>query len=206
MPFGLTNAPATFQNMMNHIFHDMIDLGLLAYMDDLLVYAKTIEKHDRIIQEVLRRLRANRLAVSPDKCVWRTHTVEFLGYLVGQDGIKMSPLKIEAVLEWKTPGTLTEVQSFLGFANFYRRFIQDYSRVARPLTELAKGSTKDWKWTPKADRAFTELKERFTSAPILAHFGPEKEVIVETDTSNFALGAVLSQHDEGNCLHPVAFH
>jgi len=120
MPFGLANVPATMQDMMSHIFHDMIDLGLLAYMDDLLVYAKTIEEHDKIVQEVLKRLHVNRLAVSPDKCVWRTHEVEFRGYLVGRDGIKMSPAKIEAVLEWNTPGTLTEVQSFLGFANATR--------------------------------------------------------------------------------------
>lgn len=206
MPFGLTNTPATFQDTTYHIFWDMIDLGLLAYMDELLVYAKTVEERDKIVREVLKRLRENKLAVSPDKCVWCTTEVEFLGYLVCRNGIKMSPAKIEAVLEWKTPGTLTEVQSFLGFANFYRHFIQDYSQTACPLTELTKGSAKDWKWTPEADQTFTELKERFTSAPILAHFDPKQVVIVETDPLDFALGLVLSQRDTENRFHPVAFH
>jgi hypothetical protein len=206
MPFGLTNAPATFQDMMNHVFRDMIDLGLLVYMDDLLIYAKTAEEHDEIVREVLGRLQKHKLAVSPEKCVWRVTEVEFLGYIIGRDGIKMSPEKVEAVLEWKSPSSLTEVQSFLGFANFYRRFIQDYSRVARPLTELTKSSAKDWSWNPEAEHAFQELKNRFTSAPILAHFDPQKSVIIETDASDFALGAVLSQRDQENRLHPVAFH
>ena len=99
MPFGLMNAPATFQDMMNHIFCDIIDLGLLVYMDDLLIYAKTAEEHDNIVREVLKRLQLNKLAVSPEKCVWRQQEVEFLGYLVGREGIKMSPEKVEAVLE-----------------------------------------------------------------------------------------------------------
>jgi hypothetical protein len=206
MPFGLTNAPSTFQDMMNHIFRDMIDLGLLAYMDDLLIYADTIERHDEIVQEVLRRLTKNRLAISPEKCVWRTQEVEFLGYIINKDGIKMSQEKVEALLSWKYPSTLTEVQSFLGFANFYRRFIQDYSRVARPLTELTKGDKKDFIWTSDGARAFDELKQRFTTAPILAHFNPQKPVIIESDASDFALGAVLSQRDEENRLHPIAFH
>jgi hypothetical protein len=115
MPFGLTNAPSTFQDMMNHIFRDMIDLGLLAYMDDLLIYADTIEKHDEIVGEVLQRLTKNRLAISPEKCVWRTQEVEFLGYIINKDGIKMSQDKVDALLSWKYPSSLTEVQSFLGF-------------------------------------------------------------------------------------------
>ena len=206
MPFGLTNAPATFQHMINHIFRDMIDLGLLAYIDDLLIYAKTEEEHDKIVKEVLRRLRANRLAVSAEKCSWKQSEVEFLGYVIGREGIKMSEEKVKGVLEWKSPASLVETQAFLGFANFYRRFIKDYSRVARPITELTKATTKDWKWTPEAEQAFSELKNRFTSAPILAHFDPQRPVIVETDASDFALGAVLSQRDDENRLHPVAFH
>jgi len=119
----------------------------------------------------------------------------------------MSQEKVKAVLEWKTPRNLTEVQSFLGFANFYRRFIQDYSRVARPLTELTKKEQrKEWSWSLEAEAAFQELKKRFTTAPILAHFDAAKPVIIESDASDFAIGAVLSQQDNEKHLHPVAFH
>jgi len=127
MPFGLTNAPSTFQDMMNHIFSDMLDVGVLADMDDILIYANTEERHDNTVREVLKRLQGNSLAVSPEKCVWKTHEVEFLSYMIGQEGIKMSQEKVEAVLSWQRLNSLTDVQSFLGFANFYRRFIQDYS-------------------------------------------------------------------------------
>jgi len=205
MPFGLTNAPSTFQDMMNHVLSDLLDVGVLAYMDDILVYAKTREEHDRLVNEVLRRLQNNGLAVAPEKCVWRAQEVEFLGYVIGRNGIEMSKDKVEAVLDWKSPRSLTEVQSFLGFANFYRRFIQDYSRVARPLTELTKKTDK-WEWNDEAEKAFKELKARFTSAPILAHFDPQKPVVIESDASDFAIGAVLSQRDDENRLHPVAFH
>jgi len=119
----------------------------------------------------------------------------------------MSTTKVEAVLSWKIPNSLTEVQSFLGFANFYRLFIKDYSKVARPLTELTKkGTGTKWAWTEEAGKAFKELKTRFTTAPILAHFDATKPVIIETDASDFAIGAVLSQRDGENRLHPVAFH
>jgi len=137
--------------------------------------------------------------------VWRAQEVEFLGYVIGRNGIEMANNKVEAVLDWKTPKSLTEVQSFLGFTNFYRCFIRDYSRIARPLTELTK-KTEKWTWNNEADTAFRELKHRFTSAPILAHFDAKKPVIIETDASDFAIGAVLSQRDEENRLHPVAFH
>jgi len=193
MPFGLTNTPATFQDMINHIFRDMLDLRLHVYIVDLLIYAETVEEHDKIVKEVLQRLRANRLAISAEKCSWRQPEVEFLGYVIGRDGINMSEEKVKGVLKWKSPASLVETQAFLGFANFYRRFIKDCSRVARPITELTKKTAKDWEWTPEAERAFTELKNRFTSAPVLAHFDPKRPVIVETDASDFALGSVLSQ-------------
>jgi len=149
MPFGLTNAPSTFQDMMNHVLSDLLDIGVLAYMDDILVYAGTKSEHDRLVKEVLRRLQDKGLAVSPEKCVWRAQEVEFLGYVIGREGIKMSNDKVQTVLDWKVPKSLTEVQSFLGFANFYRRFIQDYSKVARPLTELTK-KTEKWEWNCEA--------------------------------------------------------
>jgi len=155
---------------------------------------------------VLKRLTANGLAVSPEKCVWKAQEVEFLGYIIGREGVKMSNDKVDAVLEWKTAESLKEVQSFLGFANFYRRFIKDYSRVARPLTELTKKTTGKWSWNQEAEAAFKELKGRFTTEPILAHFDAQRAVIIETDASDFAIRAVLSQRDEEGCLHPIAFH
>jgi len=206
MPFGLTNIPATCQDKMNHIFQDMIDLGLLAYIDDLLIYAKTEEEHDRIVKEVLQRLRTNRLAILPETCVWKQPEVEFLGYVIGREGIKKSEEKVKAVLKWKFPASLGETQAFLGFANFYRRFIKDFSQVARPITELTKVTTTNWKWTTRAERVFTELKNRFTSTPIPAHYDPQQAVIEETDPSDFALGLVLSQRYKENRLDLVAFH
>jgi len=205
MPFGLTNAPSTFQDMMNHVLSDLLDIGVLAYMDDILVYAGTKSEQDRLVKEVLQRLQDKGLAVSPEKCVWQAQEVEFLGYVIGREGIKMSNDKVQTVLDWKVPKSITEVQSFLGFANFYRRFIQDYSKIARPLTELTK-KTEKWEWNYEAGRAFEELKQRFTSAPILSHFDAQKPVIIETDASDFAIGAVLSQRDNEGRLHPVAFH
>jgi transposase InsO family protein len=206
MPFGLTNAPATFQDMMNHIFRDMLDLGVIAFIDDILIYAETEEEHDKLAEEVLKRLKENSLVVSPEKCVWSAKKVEFLGYVISQDGIEMATDKVESVLAWEPPKSLKETQAFLGFANFYRRFIKDFSRICRPLTESTKGDAKSWQWTVAMELAFDELKKMFTTAPILGHFNPRKECIVETDASDFALGAVLSQRGEDGKLHPVAFH
>jgi len=205
IPFGRTNAPSTFQDMMNHVFSDLLDIGVLAYMDDILVYTKTEREHDRLVKEVLERLKDNGLAVSPEKCVWKTQEVEFLGYLIGRNGIAMSQEKVDVVLNWETPRSMSKTQSFLGFANFNRRFIKDYSRVARPLMELTKKMEK-WSWNPKAEKAFKELKRHFTTAPILVHFDAQRPVIIKTDTLDFTLGAILSQRDDENQLHPVAFH
>jgi hypothetical protein len=135
MPFGLTNAPATFQDMMNHIFRDMLDQGVIAYIDDVLIYAETEEKHDELVKEVLKRLEENGLVISLEKCVWAKNKVEFLGYIISEDGIEMAKDKVETVLVWETPKSLKETQAFLGFANFYRQFIKDFSKICRPLTE-----------------------------------------------------------------------
>jgi len=137
--------------------------------------------------------------------MWRMTEVEFLGYILSWEGVKMAQEKVQAVLDWKTPASLTEVQLFLGFANFYQRFIQDYFRVARPLTELTK-KTEKWAWNQQVEGAFQELKKRFTTAPILSHFDAQKPVIIETDASDFAIGAILSQWNNEERLHPVAFH
>jgi hypothetical protein len=206
MPFGLTNTPATFQDMTNHIFRDMLDQGVIAYIDDVLIYAETEEEHDELVKEVLKRLEENGLVISPEKCVWAKNKVEFLGYIISEDGIEMAKDKVQTVLVWEPPKSLKETQAFLGFANLYRRFIKDFSKICRPLTESTKGDAKKWEWTVAMELAFDELKRRFTTAPILRQFDLKKVCIVETNASDFALGAVLSQKGDDGRLYLVAFH
>ena len=144
---------------------------------------------------MLERLQQHDLAVSLKKSVFHIKTVEFLGYIVGTDGVTMSERKVESILKWKAPPSVKDVQIFIGFGNFYRRFIENFSKICKPITDTLKG--KDNKglfiWGKKKNEAFEELKRRFTSAPILAHFYPDRQTVIETDASDFALGAILSQ-------------
>src|ERR1700712_2354959 len=204
MPFGLANAPASFQAMINAILRDLIDAGVVAYIDDILIYSKTEEEHIALVQEVLRRLSDNNLAIEPEKCDWHVSRVDYLGYVISEDGIEMSDEKVQSVRDWEAPKSVKDIQSFLGFANFYRRFIEGYSKLTRPLTDLTKKSEK-FVWSDECQRVFQELKDRFTSAPILRHFDPVLPTIVECDASDFAIGAVLSQKTEVR-LHPITFH
>ena len=205
MPFGLMNAPATFQSMMNHIFRDMLDVGTIAFMDDILIHAETKKEHDCIALEVLRRLRDNRLCIAPDKCEWAVQKVEFLGYVISGDGLEMTNDKVEAIQRIPPVNSLKDVQGFIGFANFYKRFIRNFSEICLPLTDSTALRPKDWRQTPQIVAAQRALIEAFTTAPVLRHFDPALQPIVETDASDYALGAILSQkHDK--FLHPVAFH
>jgi hypothetical protein len=126
MPFGLMNAPATFQDMMNHIFRDMLDQGVIAYIDDVLIYAETEEEHDELVKEVLKRLEENRLVISPEKCVWASNKVEFLGYIISEEGIEMAKDKAQTVLVWEPPKSLRRLRPFLdlqiSIANSLRTF------------------------------------------------------------------------------------
>ena len=204
MPFGLANAPATFRKMMNEIFRDMIDLGVVIYLHDILLYSENEQDHVALVKRVLERLQVHQLAIAPDKCEWHRSRVNFLGYIISPEGVEMDQEKIRTVVEWEVPDSVKGVQSFLGFANFYRRFIEGYSMLTCPLTDLTKQSEKFF-WSDECGCAFEELKQRFTSAPILRYYDPELHCIIECDASDFAIGAVLSQEFEGR-LHPVAFH
>ena len=206
MPMGLLNSPAAFQAMLNGIFADLLDLGVLCYMDDILAFAETLEEHDRIVLEVLKRLQENNLAVNPTKCTWATTEVNYLGYVINEHGVSMSSEKVECIIQWKSPKTLKEVQRFLGFANFYRRFIHAFSRIAKPLTDSTKADAKQWKWTAQMEEAFRELKNAFTQAPVLIHFHPGRIIFIECDASDFAISGILSQKGDDGKLHPVAFH
>ena len=144
MFFGLTNSLATFQAMMNELLRDLINTGkVTAFIDDVIVGTETEEGHDELVAEVIKKLEENDLYVKPEKCKWKVKEVEFLGVIIGPEGIKMEEGKVKGVLEWPTPQCVKDVQKFLGLANYYRRFIEGFATVARPLHNLVK---KDKKW------------------------------------------------------------
>jgi hypothetical protein len=204
MPFGLCNAPGTFQHYVNDTFHEFLDDFLVAYLDDLLIYSKTLKEHKRHVKLVLQRLQDAGLYLKPSKCQFHQTEISFLGYIINQDGIKMDPIKVEAVTQWPTPESVHDIQIFLGFANFYRRFIRGYSRTIAAITKLLKKGVK-FRWGTAAENAFQDLKRAFSTAPILRHFDPNKPLILETDASDFAMGAVISQRGDDGKLYPIMF-
>lgn len=204
MPFGLTNAPATFQAYINNVLRKYLDVFVVVYLDDILVYSKTFEEHVQHVRKVLQALEDADLRIKPEKTEFHKQEVKFLGYIVSREGLKMDQKKIEAITSWPKPTTVKEVQSFLGFANFYRQFIQGYSAVTAPLTQMTK-KDQQFQWTAEAEQAFQELKTRFSTEPILVIFDPTKKATVETDASDKAIGACLSQPDDKGKLRPVAY-
>jgi len=192
MFFEMTNSPATFQAMMNKILRDLINEGkVAAFVDDMLVGTETKEGHDEIVEEILRRLKKNDLYVKPEKYVWKARKIGFLGVVIGPNGIEMEEGKVEGVLGWPVPKTVKDVRKFLGLANYYRRFIKDFARVARPMNVLTRKDTK-WRWGNEQQKAFDELKKVFTSKPVLAAPDLDKEFRVEADALNYATRGVLS--------------
>lgn len=205
MPFGLTNAPADFQHFINDVLRPFLDTFCTAYLDDILIFSDTLEQHQKHVLQVLDALCKAGLALKPEKCEFHRTSVSYLGLIVSTEGLKMDPRKVEAVSEWPEPKKLKDVQAFLGFANFYRRFIMGYSKIVAPLTALTKKDTK-FDFNDSCRKAFQHLKDAFTTAPVLHHFNYDKECIVETDASDYVSAAVLSQYDDEGILHPVAFY
>ena len=197
MPFGLANAPATFQAYINRALAGLVDVTCIMYIDDILIYFKDPKAHRWHVTEVLERLRKHGLYVKLSKCKFSTDAVEFLGYMIGPDSVAMESSRVEMILKWPVPCTYREIQVFLGFTNFYRRFIANYSRIATPFTALLKGSKNGKKTGPyilmkEAKEAFRKLKAAFATAPVLQHFDLEKSIRIETDASGFAVAAILS--------------
>ncbi|XP_065821877.1 uncharacterized protein lrfn4b [Labrus bergylta] len=205
MPFGLTNAPAVFQALVNDVLRDMLNDYVFVYLDDILIFSPDEETHILHVRQVVQRLLENRLFVKAEKCEFHVSSVPFLGFVVSQDNIQMDPSKVSAVSEWPTPTNRKQVQRFLGFANFYRRFIRNFSSIAAPLHTLTSPLVK-FQWSPQADKAFKKLRVSFVSAPILRLPDPHLQFIVEVDASEVGIGAVLSQRSPtDNKLHPCAY-
>ncbi|XP_078518423.1 LOW QUALITY PROTEIN: retrotransposon-like protein 1 [Lissotriton helveticus] len=206
MPFGLCNAPAAFQHFVNDILREFLDRFAVVYIDDILIFSKNMEEHVSHVRTILECLLKNQLYVKLEKCVFHTTKVEFLGFILSPDGVSMDESKLKAIRDWPAPSTVKEIQSFLGFANFYRRFIQNFSEKVSPITRLLRKKEK-FVWGSEAEGAFQFLKESFISAPILQHPDPLEPFFVEADASNLAIGGVLSQRNKKTGqLHPVAYY
>ena len=195
MPFGLTNAPAAFMDLMNRVFKKYLDKCIIVFIDDILVYSKTEEEHAEHLRIALETLRHERLYAKFSKCEFWLREVQFLGHIVGEDGIKVDPAKIEAVMNWERPKTPTEVRSFLGLAGYYRRFVKDFSKIATPLTKLTRKNEK-FVWNEKCEESFQELKQRLVTAPVLVLPDTQGNFVIYSDASHKGLGCVLMQNDK----------
>ncbi len=215
VPMGLTNAPATFQAYINKALQGLVDDFCIVYLDDILVFSKTKEEHDQHLQQICQRLRDAELYAKPSKCQFYQQEIEFLGFIISTQGIRMDPERIRTIKEWEShpPRTYRDLQVLLGFCNFYRRFIRQYSAIARPLTSLLKGSKDGRKsgdfskaWGSLQQQAFLDLLGTFQTAPLLRHYNPESAIRLEADASDVALGGVLSQLQPDTAKwHPIAF-
>lgn len=203
-PFGLTGAPATFQHFVNDLLYDILDDYVTAYLDDILIYSKNEKDHIEHVREVMKRLEKAGLQIDLHKCEFHTKKTKYLGLIITPGGIEMDPEKVRAVVDWLPPTTKRQLQRFLGFANFYRRFIRGFSALAKPLHDLTK-KTAAFTWTESCQTAFEQLKVSFTTAPTLRIFDWNRPAVVEVDASNWSAGGTLSQCGDDGELYPVAY-
>ena len=204
LPFGLTNAPSAFQRNMNSILRKHIKAGfVVVYLDDILVFSRTRKEHKEHLDQIFQTLREHDLYLQEKKCSFFQKEVLFLGQIVAADGIRVNPKKIEAVQEFPVPHNITTLRSFLGLANYYRRFIRDYSAHVCHMSELLKDDV-PFIWSEACDREFQNIKLKLTTAPTLRIADPNLPYVVHTDASDVALGAVLMQ-DFGKGLQPIEF-
>ena len=192
MSFGLCNAPATFQRFMNSIFRKLLYKSVLIYLDDVIIFSKTLEEHIKHIEEVLEILEEHRLKLKLSKCFFAQLELEFLGFIINALGVRPDPKKIEAVRNYPEPRNQKELLSLLGLANYYRRFVRGYAEIAHPLTELTRKNI-EWVWGDQQRNAFDRIKTVLTSRPLLSYPDFSREFTIQTDASGFGLGAVLSQ-------------
>lgn len=211
MPQGLTNSPSTFQRVMEYILGDMNLTEIVLYLDDILVFSSSFEEHLNRLDRVLTRLHQNGLKVKGKKCDLLQREVKYLGHIISGDGIAVDQGKVQRISMWPVPRNVKEVQSFLGLASYYRRFIKNFSKMAGPLHEITgktskqAGKQKPFQWREEQEKAFKELKEALTTAPVLAYPKFDKNFIIEVDACIRGLGACLLQEDDDGKAHPVVY-
>jgi hypothetical protein len=189
MPFGLCNAPSTFQSLMNHVFRPFLNHFVLVFFDDILIYSKTWTDHLTHVDQVLHLLCKHKLFLKQSKCVFGASEVEYLGHLVGKDGVRVDPKKIEAMQYWPHPKTLKRVRGFLGLTGYYCKFVKNYGNIAAPLMTLLKKNS--FTWTPAATQAFQTLKTTMCTTPVLALPDLTKTFVLECNASGKGIGVVL---------------
>jgi hypothetical protein len=207
MPFGLANAPACFQRFIQFFLREDLNISCHVYIDDILVFSKTCKEHQRHVAQVLNQLKEHKLYASLEKCLLYTLEVSFLEFTIFLQGIKMEENKLSTILDWPYPQNLKELGRFLGYLNFYRKFIRGFLDVAAPLTSLTQSSVDVPKGLKlaKPRELFEPLKNSFRTAPLLVHFDFAKPRTIYVDSSKYALSAVLSQEGEDGKVHPVSF-
>jgi len=183
---------------MNEILSEYLDIFCMAYLDDILIFSQNLD-HQRHVRTILNRVKETGLTLKATKCEFHNTEIKYLGYVISPQGLRMDEEKIRTIKEWKEPTNIMGIQSSLGFANFYRRFIQDYSRITTPLTHLTRKEV-DWEWGDKQQAAFDTLKTAMMTEPILEYFDPERPIKIETDASDYAIGALCSQPDDKGIL------
>jgi len=197
MFFGMTNSPATFQTIMNDIFRTLIAKGIVVvYLDNILIFTRTEEEHEQVVRRVLEVLAEHKLFLCLEKCEFHQKEIEYLGLVISENKVAMDPVKVARVCDWPTLENQTDVQAFMGFVNFYRCFIRDFSTIARPLFDLT-CSNQAWNWDAKEQEAFEGFKMAVTTAPVLVSPQNSEPFRIEADSSDFTSRAVLSQRLPG---------
>jgi hypothetical protein len=205
MPFGMKNAPAVFQREMQRVLREKLGKGVIVFIDDILIYAKTAEEHEILVRWVLKRICEEGYYANPDKCEFFMKEISFLGFVISEKGFSMQKHKVKAVQDWKAPTNKKEVRAFLGITGYYRKFVPQYSKIALPLTELTKDKAV-FKWEAREQDAFAELKRKLTQADVLAHADPTKQYIINSDASGYAIAAVLSQKQDDYHVRPIDYY
>ena len=200
MPFGLTNTPAMFMTLMDSVLKPYLGKFVVVFLDDILIYSRTKEEHIDHLRKIFELLQVNKLYAKESKCEFFATKIHYLGHIISDEGIKMEPSKIEAIMNWPSPTNLKEIQVFLGLAGFYRKFVKDYAKVAVPLTDQLKAKGCNFFWGKEQQRSFDRLKLAIATAPLLSVVDPHKSFVVEIDASATAIGAVLLQDGR-----PVAY-
>ena len=187
---------------MDDILRPFTNSFVVVYLDDILIFSQSWEEHLHHIRQVLQTLRQHKLCANLEKCTFGMTEVQYLGYIIDEQGVHVDPAKVQVIWDWPSPTTLTELRSFLGLANFYRRFVFGFSHISWPLSQVTNSGAKEkFFWSESQQKAFRELKDRLCTTPVLALPDLQQPFEVETDASDYAIGAVLTQHG-----HPVAYH